>query len=157
MALFCLYFIHIFLYFKNVLQLFITERLKVIEMQRFGIKYPFSSDNEEGLYLDLNNNRTEGIKSQVLHVIFTPKGQKLRDPEFGTSLINYIFTPKDDETFEEVKAEISEQIKKYVPQVNFRNIDVYENEEDDNSIVVIVEYSVNIGNKEEITKVGIKL
>ena len=56
------------------------------KIQKYGIKYPFTSDNDEGYLLDLNETLADGVKSQVLHVIFTPKGQKLRDPDFGTDL-----------------------------------------------------------------------
>lgn len=129
--------------------------MKVI--QKYGIKYPFTSDNDDGTYIDLNNTYADGIKSQVLHVIFTPKGQKLRDPEFGTDIIKYIFSPSDYLTFNSLKNEISEKINKYVPSVTFRDISIYDSEETNNGIVVMIEYSVSKGNKTEITKVAVKL
>ena len=125
--------------------------------QKYGIKYPFTSDNKEGTYIDLNDTYADGIKSQVLHVIFTPKGQKLRDPDFGTDLIKYLFNPSDSETFNSIKSEISSQISKYVPSVMFRDVSIYSNEDESNSIIVIVEYGVKKGNKIEITKVAVKL
>lgn len=127
------------------------------KMQRFGIKYPFSNDNLDNIYMDTNDTYTENIKSQVLHVIFTPKGMKLRDPDFGTNLVNYIFGPKDGDTLNEVKSEISSQVGKYVPAAKFKDINVYNDENDDNAIVVTVSYSVKIGNKTEDTTVAIKL
>jgi phage baseplate assembly protein W len=125
--------------------------------QKYGIKYPFTSDNDNGTYIDLNESYADGIKSQVLHVIFTPKGQKLRDPEFGTDIVRYIYSPSDSLTFNEVKNEISEKITKYVPSVTFRDISIYNDENGDNGIIVMVEYSVSRGNKTEITKVAVKL
>lgn len=125
--------------------------------QKYGIKYPFTTDNDDGTYIDLNKTYGEGIQSQVLHVIFTPKGQKLRDPDFGTDLVKYIFSQSDSSTFGSIKAEISSQIAKYVPEVEFRDISVYNSEGDDNSIVVMVEYGVKQGNKTEVTKVAVKL
>jgi phage baseplate assembly protein W len=125
--------------------------------QKYGIKYPFTTDNNDELYLDLNKTYGEGIQSQVLHIIFTPKGQKLRDPEFGTNLINYIFNPADSTTFESIKTEISSQLSKYIPSIEFRDISVYNNEDNDNSIVVFVEYGIKKGNKTEVTKVAVKL
>lgn len=124
--------------------------------QKYGIKYPFTSNNDDGTYLDLNNTYADGIKSQVLHVIFTPKGQKLRDPEFGTDLIKYIYDQSDSETFSNVKSEISRQITKYVPSVEFRDLSIY-NSEDDNGIIVMIEYGVKKGNKTEITTVAVNL
>ena len=125
--------------------------------QKYGIKYPFTSDNDDGTYIDLNQTYADGIKSQVLHVIFTPKGQKLRDPEFGTDIIRYVYSPSDSLTFNEVKNEISEKISKYVPSVTFRDISIYDDKDSDNGIIVMVEYSVSKGNKTEITKVAVKL
>lgn len=124
--------------------------------QKYGIKYPFTSDNDNGTYIDLNESFGDGIKSQILHVLFTPKGQKLRDPDFGTDVIKYIFSPSDAITFNSLKSDISEQISKYVPSVVFRDISIYKDEEDGN-IVVMVEYGVSKGNKTEITKVAVKL
>lgn len=125
--------------------------------QKYGIKYPFTSNNDDGTYLDLNNTYADSIKSQVLHVIFTPKGQKLRDPDFGTDLIKYIFNQSDTSTFNAIKNEISTQISKYVPMVEFRDITIYDNENNDNGIVVIVEYGIKKGNKTEITTVAVNL
>lgn len=125
--------------------------------QKYGIKYPFTVDNEEGYFLDLNETLADGVKSQVLHVILTPKGQKIRDPEFGTDLIKYIFSPKDNILFSDIKTEITKQINKYVPQVEFRDVNVYSDEENEHGIIVTVEYGVKMGNKMEITTVAVKL
>lgn len=125
--------------------------------QKYGIKYPFTSDNDNGTYIDLNDTYAEGIKSQVLHVIFTPKGQRLRDPDFGTDIIKYIFSPSDNLTLNGLKNEISKQITKYVPFVEFRDITIYKDDEENGNIIVIVEYGITKGNKTEITKVGVKL
>lgn len=125
--------------------------------QKYGIKYPFTSDNEDGTYLDLNDTFAEGVKSQVLHVVFTPKGQKLRDPDFGTNLIRYIYNPSDTITFNDVKTELTTQINKYVPSVEFRDISIYNSEREEGGIIVMVEYGVKRGNKTEITTVAVKL
>lgn len=124
--------------------------------QKYGIKYPFTLENEDGLFLDTNNSVTDGVKSQLLHLLFTPKGQKLRDPEFGTDLIKYIFNPNDGETFSEIKTAITSQVTKYIPSVEFRDVTIHKTE-DEMGIVVIVEYGVKQGNKIEVTTLGVKL
>lgn len=125
--------------------------------QKYGIKYPFTSDNDDGVFLDLNDTVTDGVKSKVLHLIFTPKGSKLRDPDFGTNLISYIFSQDGGTTLDDIKTEITSQIVKYVPLVEFRNVNVYKEDDDRNSIIVTVEYGVKKGNKTEVTTVGVKL
>ena len=125
--------------------------------QRYGIKYPFSSDNLEEIYLDTNNSLTDKVKSDVLHVLFTPKGQRLRNPDFGTNLIKFIFSPSDDITFEDLKKELYTDISKYVENVIFQDISINKEDNDDNSIIVIVHYGIKKGNKIENTSVGVKL
>ncbi len=125
--------------------------------QKYGLKYPFTCENLDNVYMDTNDTYTDSIKSQVLHVIFTPKGQRIRDPEFGTDLIKYIFGPKDSQSLSEVRNQITTQLGRYVPAAKFMDIDVYNEEGGDNGIVVAVTYSVQIGNKTDETTVAVKL
>lgn len=127
------------------------------KIQKYGIKYPFTNDNLDNVYMDTNKTFSDCIKSQIVHVIFTPKGQKLRDPDFGTSLIDYLFGEKTDQMFAAVKSEITTQIGKYVPAAQFKDISIYTDENDEHSIIVSITYSVKIGNKTEDTTVAIKL
>lgn len=125
--------------------------------QKYGIRYPFSSDNLEEVYIDLNKTLTDRVKSEVLHVLFTPKGQKLRNPDFGTDLIKYLFDPKDDVSFESIKSSIKMDIGKYVKNVEFEDIRILQDEKDERGIIVVVEYSVIKGNIKEKTKVAVKI
>lgn len=124
--------------------------------QKFGITYPFSSDNLEEIYLDLNNTYEDKIKSEVLHVLFTPKGQRLRNPDFGTDLIKFLFSQNDASTISDLVASLKKDIGKYVPNVSFDNIDILQGP-DDNSRIIAIKYSVTKGNKKESTSVAIKI
>ena len=90
--------------------------------QKYGIRYPFTLENDDELYMDLNMTEEESLKSRLLHVIFTPKGQRLRNPDFGTDLIKYIHEPEDETTFERLKTDITQQVYKYVPDIVFKDI-----------------------------------
>ena len=125
--------------------------------QKYGISYPFSNNNLDNVYMDVNETFADGIKSQVMHLILTPKGRVLRNPDFGTDLIKYIFSPKDEDTFSDVKKEISSQIVKYIPNVVLDDISVFEDENDEHGIIVSVTYSVRRGNKTETTTVAVKI
>lgn len=126
-------------------------------IQKFGIKYPFSSENDENVYIDLNDNITDATKSKVLHVLFTPKGQRLRNPDFGTDLIKYIFEPSDSVTYEHLMGDIQSEIVKYVPEVSFNRIEIYDDDLDEHGKIVVVEYTVTKGNQSEKTKVAVKI
>lgn len=115
--------------------------------EHFGIKYPFRSEGFEHFFLDVNDDMMEKVRSQVMHVIFTPKSQRIRLPNFGTDLIKYIFEQNEDITWEAVKNEISESVRLWVPNVTINNIQVVKNENDESEIYVRIDYGVNEGNK----------
>lgn len=115
--------------------------------QQYGIKYPFTVNNDNGYFVDVNLTTKEKIRSLIMHVIFTPKGQKIRDPEFGTDLIKYIFEPSDDFSWELVKNEAIDAIKKYVNGVIINDINILQDEDDLHQIYVRIDYSFNDGLK----------
>jgi phage baseplate assembly protein W len=125
--------------------------------QRYGIKYPFTSDNDDEIYVDLNSDYKKSIESQVLHVVFTPKGQRLRDPEFGSDFIKYLFEPNDGATEDAVKSSIKESISRYVPNVEFKDIETMKDPSTENSIIVTITYTIKMGAYEEENKVSLKI
>ena len=76
----------------------------------------------------------------MFHVLFTPKGQRIRMPEFGTDLIKYIFEPSDNTTINDLQASIQTDISKYVPEVKFKKIEI--TSDTDNGKIVTVHYSI---------------
>lgn len=111
--------------------------------QYYGIKYPFSEESDDLTFFDMNETKQDGIKSMLLHIILTPKGQRLRRPNFGTDLIKYVFEPNDSSTWSTIKEEIRKQIALYLPEVSFEDIAIKHNLEEENSIYVEIDYSIN--------------
>lgn len=116
--------------------------------QRFGIRYPFTLENDDELYLDLNTTVDESLKSRLLHVLFTPKGQRLRNPDFGTDLIKYIHDPADETTYERLKNDIIQQVSKYVPDIIFKDLSIYNDDNSENGKIVIIHYTIKKGQRE---------
>jgi phage baseplate assembly protein W len=125
--------------------------------QYFGIKYPFRNEGVQHFYVDANESISEKVKSQLIHIVFTPKGQRIRNPEFGTDLIKFIFSPSDDMTWEAVKAEVTESVTRWANNITLKNIEVVKNEEDEHEIYVRLDYSVTEGNKTTNDSVVIEL
>ena len=117
----------------------------MIKKQYFDFKYPFTNDCMEKYEFDLNNNQRERVASDLLHLIFTPKGQRLRLPDYGTNLIQYIFEPNDESIWPEVKKEIQDTVRKWIYGVDLNDIQVMASE-DGTEIYVRVDYSVTEGN-----------
>lgn len=111
------------------------------KIQKYGIKFPITVKGEDKSLLDVSYSLGESVNSELMHVVFTPKGQRLRDPEFGTNLIQFIFNPNDSQTFEGVVTEVKEAIKRFIPNCKLNDINVYESE-DGLGLYVQINYSV---------------
>lgn len=125
--------------------------------QYYGIKFPFTANNLDGFFLDLNEKIEDKVASEILHVILTPKRSRLRKPEFGTNLAKFIFEPNDELSWEGVKSEVMESVSAYVANVNLTNIEVVTPDEDPHSIYLDLRYTVKKGNKEENSRMVVKL
>ena len=125
--------------------------------QLFGIKYPFQNEMEDNYYLDLNMSYKEKVRSEITHIIFTPKGQRYRMPDFGTDLIKYIFEPNDEETWGKIKSEIKEQVTKYLPRVSFQDINMYRDKENGNHLYAEIKYAIKKGDSEEIDNIMLRI
>ena len=125
--------------------------------QYFGIRYPITATDYQHFYVDLNNSLQGKVRSQLMHVIFTPKGQRLRSPEFGTDLIKYIFDPNDTTTWESVTTEVRESVSRWVNNVKIDDIQIVKNVDNDLEIYVRVDYTVISGNKSVSDKMVVQL
>jgi phage baseplate assembly protein W len=115
--------------------------------QFFGLKFPFTHDEFTKFFVDANMTEKDKVRSQIMHVSVTPKGQRIRMPEFGTDLIKYIFSPSDGESWEAVKNEITTAVQRFVPNVVLDDIRVVQSDDERAEIFVRMDYSVKEGNK----------
>ncbi|MBP5724958.1 MAG: GPW/gp25 family protein [Bacteroidales bacterium] len=110
--------------------------------QRYGIAFPITIKSGDGSLFDTSDDLVGCVTSEMMHVLFTPKGQRLRDPEFGTELIQYIFNPNDSQTWADVKHEIKSAVSRYVPDCSVNDVEIAESE-DGRELYAKIKYSVN--------------
>lgn len=126
--------------------------------QYYGVKFPFTKENSDEVYLDVNEDLIEKAKSDMLHLIFTPKGQRYRMPEFGTRLIDFIFDNNDEKAWADIKDEIRTAVEKYVPTVSIKDIESFTDEKDDHVYYVRIKYTVTDGVKTtEVLETSVKI
>jgi len=89
----------------------------------YGINFPFKS-SQEGTYLSLTKNVEEEVRANLLHLILTKKGSRFYLPDFGTRIYEFIFEPLDGPTFENIKDDIREAVKKYIPNLEINEISI---------------------------------
>jgi phage baseplate assembly protein W len=99
-----------------------TVTLKVAK--EIGFKYPFQSSPKKGYFS--KSSGLELIKSNLIQLIKTSKGERFMLPEYGCNLRNYLMEPLDETTFNEVKIQIQESVARYLKQVSILKLQVFE-------------------------------
>ena len=124
--------------------------------QFYDIKYPFTDNNPYNYFIDLNEKLEDKVASEILHVILTRKGTRIRMPNFGTDLVKYIFDLNDEITWENVESEVKNAVRDYVPNAAIQSIEVV-NSSDNNAIYLDLTYSVTKGVTTENNRLVVKL
>lgn len=106
-----------------------------------NINYPFK-DSDKGFFLDMNSDDNSAIKADLMHLILTRKGERLYNPDFGTDLLKFIFEPQDGLTMSGIKTEITNAVKKYLPNLKLDNISIVDSTEDDHAAVLSINYTI---------------
>ena len=112
--------------------------------QRFiNIDFPFK-DSPEGFYFNLNATDADAIRADLLHLLLTNKGERLYLPDFGSDLKKYIFEPNDGVTHSEIKDNLNETIKRYMPNLIINDI-TFKKDSIEELIIVELTYTVTDG------------
>lgn len=121
-----------------------------------NIRYPFK-DSRKGYFIDMNKTDSEAIKSDLMHLILTQKGERLYNPNFGTNLMKFIFEQNDSVTFSDIKTEISDVVKRYIPELNLNNVTLDYVEDNDHVALLTINYTVSDGVFESTDIIQIKI
>ena len=111
--------------------------------QRYGIEFPIKVRSYARTLFDLNASRADLVKSEIMHCLFTPKGQRLRSPNFGSRLIQFIYDPSDQDSWGEIVSEARDMITSWVPYCNLQDIEITETD-DGLGIMLVVKYTVRM-------------
>ena len=86
-----------------------------------NIDFPFK-DSKKGFYFELNQTDKDAIRADLLHLLLTNKGERLYLPDFGSDLKKYIFEMNDQVTHDEIKINLNDTIKKFIPNLQIDEI-----------------------------------
>lgn len=125
--------------------------------RHYGLKFPFTAYNMDGYALDLNSDAQGKAASEIAHVLLTPKGTRLRMPEFGTDLVRYIFEPNDTVEWTAVENEAREAVARYVRGAELKSIVVSAPDSDPHAIHLQIVYGLTDGRSTTENKMMISL
>ncbi len=83
----------------------------------------------------------DAIKQAVKNIVMVQLGEKFFNPLFGTSLNDLLFENYDSILVDQLAVEIEDAIKSYEPRVNFDNVEVFE-DINNNSIEFNIKYTI---------------
>ena len=122
-----------------------------------GIRFPMTAKDSEAFFIDADYNPYAEIKSDLTHLLFTSKGQRLRNPSFGTKLLEYIFEPSDSQSYVDIKNEIQEVMKNYFPGIKLLELNVTKNTNDVYGVTVDLKYEIDEGSYKTFDSININI
>jgi hypothetical protein len=125
-------------------------------MNNIGINFPFV-DSAKGYYLDMTVTDADEIRANLMHLLLTNKGERFMMPNFGTDLIKYLFEPMINKTFSDLKLEINDTVKKFIPNLQVDDIIIDETNLDEHMVIVTIKYTTTDGTYNQSSELTIPI
>lgn len=108
-----------------------------------GISLPF---NAEGVFKSTYATETQ-IKSNLINLLLTYKGERIMNPEFGADLPRLIFEQITPELYDKIQTQIINSVEQFIPEITLTNIEINP-DEDNNSLYITVSYQSKLSGKQ---------
>jgi phage baseplate assembly protein W len=123
-----------------------VDPLDLQKSRAIGISIPF---NGGGVFKSTLSTQSQ-IKSNLINLLLTSKGERIFNPNFGSDLKRLLFEPLTDTLTNSIKDNILMSINTFIPDIIVTSMDIIPNTEG-NSITAMVSYKLKIsGNKDQI-------
>jgi phage baseplate assembly protein W len=123
----------------------LTTQVNPLDLQgniAIGISLPFNGP----VAFNSTYSTYDQIKSNLINLLLTNKGERVFNPEFGSDLRVVLFEGLNEDTDNEIRNLIITNAAIFVPDVTITNLDIVQ-DKDNNSLSVSVQYRINISNK----------
>jgi phage baseplate assembly protein W len=129
-----------------------TTRVNPLDLQKniaIGVSLPF---NGPAGPFNKTYSTKDQIKSNLINLLLTDKGERVFNPEFGTDLRRVLFEGITENIVPTIQNLITTNINIFVPEVRVTSITVNTENKENNSISVTVVYQLKIsGTSDQIT------
>lgn len=119
----------------------------------YSVALPLIYNSQDGPFM-LNKDMLSVVKQNLKHLILTDRGERLMLPDFGVGLRKYLFDNMTQLTSIQIESDIKTQVRKYMPYIEIRNIEVLEDPNNLNKLSVGVVFSVPALNINDVLVLG---
>jgi len=98
----------------------------------------------------------EAIKNSLRNIFNTKRGQKILNPEFGSSLEQYLFTPITEPNAKAIGNQILKYVNAYEPRINISNV-IVSPKIDQNLYYIAIYYNLLEINRNDIINIVAQL
>lgn len=127
-----------------------TIRVNPLDLQKniaIGISLPFSSPSA----FNKTYSTKDQIRSNLINLLLTDKGERVMNPEFGADLRRSLFEGINEDNNEIIRFKIINAVNTFIPEVTLTDIDINSNP-DYNTLNITISYRLNIsGASDQIT------
>jgi phage baseplate assembly protein W len=129
-----------------------TIRVNPLDLQKniaIGVSLPFNRP--------FNSTYTtkDQIKSNLINLLLTSRGERVMNPLFGTGLRNFLFEGITESNIENLKQDLNNSIEVFIPEITVLSLDIIPNS-DFNTVALYVNYVVNISQSPDQVTVQIQ-
>ena len=107
-----------------------------------GLTYPIKSG--KNLDFELTKTSFEQAEYNLTNLLLTQKGERVFQPEFGTTLRSICFEQVDDNLPETIETDIRNAVELWLPYIIINEIEVLTDEGNANKIYIQIKYSTTI-------------
>ena len=121
-----------------------TIRVNPLDLQKnivIGVSLPF---NAKGVFNKTYSTK-EQIKSNLINLLLTDKGERIMNPEFGADLRRSLFGNITQSNIDLLQTKIIDAINIFIPEIELTNVAIEPNI-DYNTLTVTIDYRLIISN-----------
>jgi phage baseplate assembly protein W len=123
-------------------------RVNPLDLQKniaIGVALPFGLCGTDQLFNKTYSTKDQ-IKSNLINVLLTNRGERILNPSFGSNLKLLLFEPLTEVIKNDIRNTILSTVNIYIPEITITNINIDDSnyQIDNNTVSIAVNYRLNI-------------
>ena len=108
-----------------------------------GLAFPIELDENNQLKI----SRYEmAVQQSIWTILGTAKGERIMRPDFGCGIHDFVFSANSASTVGQIVSEVRQSLIEWEPRIDILDIDVTPDKNEDNKLLIIINYQVRTTN-----------